>query len=154
MGLFKDEAPILSPNSAIDEGLGIETSNGSKIVGSFEVVLNNLNATTAVSQAFYIAPYPVEVVGIYDTYAVNSTSGNMIVEKTPASGNTAVGSGNNLMTAVSNWATNANNSVTTDTLVTTTSFLQLAKGDRLSAIFAGTKTGLIGGVVAVQLKRI
>jgi hypothetical protein len=154
MALYRDEAPLLSSNAAVDEGLGIETSIGSKILGSFEVALTGLNATTAVSQAFYIAPYPVEVVGIKDTYAVNSTSGNMIVEKTPISGNTAVGSGNNLMTAVSNWATNANNSVTTETLVTTKSFLQLTTGDRLSALFAGTLTGLIGGTVQIQLKRI
>ena len=152
MGLYKDEAPLLSVNAAIDEGLGIETSIGSKITGSYPVILDNLNATTAVNQPFFIAPYPVEVVGISTTYSVNSTSGNAMVEKTP--GTTAIGSGNNLMTAVSDWAVNANNSVVNATLVTTSSFLQLAKGDRLSAIFAGTKTGLIGGTISVLVKRI
>jgi len=152
MSLFKDESPLLSTNAAIDEGLGIETSKGSKIIGSFPVILDNLNATTAVNQSFFIAPYPVEVVSINTVYAVNSTSGNMMVEKTP--GTTAVGSGNNLQTAVSDWAVNANNTVVAATLVTTSGFLQLATGDRLSAIFAGTKTGLTGGLINVVLKRI
>ena len=152
MGLYKDEAPLLSSSAAIDEGLGIETSLGSKIIGSFPVILDNLNATTAVNQSFFIAPYPVEVVSSNTVYAVNSTSGNMMVEKTP--GTTAVGSGNNLQAAVSDWAANANNTVVAAAIVSTKSFLQLATGDRLSAIFAGTKTGLIGGMVNVVVKRI
>jgi hypothetical protein len=151
MGLFLDEAPILSSNAAVDEGLGIETSKGSKVIGSYVVNLDNLNATTAVNQSFFIAPYPVEVVGTTAAFAVNSTSGNIMLEKTP--GTTAVASGNNLLTAVISTA-GANNTVITPTLVTTSGFLQLAKGDRLSAVFQGTETGLVGGILQVQIKRI
>ena len=152
MGLYKDESPILSSSAAIDEGLGVETSLGSKIIGTFPVFLANLNATTAVNQPFFIAPYPVEVVAINTTYSVNSTSGNAIIEK--ATGTTAIGSGSNVMSAVSDWSANANNTVVAAALVTTPATLQLAKGDRLNAVFAGTKTGLIGGLIEVQLKRI
>lgn len=151
MGLFKDESPLLSTSAAIDEGLGIETSLGSKILGSHIIALDGLNATTSVNQSLYIAPYPVEVVGVTAAFAVNSTSGNIMVEKTP--GTTAVGSGNNMLTAVISTA-GANNTVNTPTLVTTSGFLQLAKGDRISAVFAGTETGLIGGYLQIQLKRI
>jgi hypothetical protein len=151
MGLYKDEAPLLSSSAAVDEGLGIETSNGSKIMGSWAEVFQAPIATAAVNQSFFIAPYPVEVVGASAAWAVNSTSGNLMFEKTP--GTTAVGSGNNLLTAVINSA-GANNTVTTGTLVTTSGFLQLAKGDRLSAVFQGTETGLVGLVASVQLKRI
>lgn len=152
MGLFRSEAPLLSPNAAIDEGLGIETSIGSKAIGSFAIMSPmTLGTNVITNSAIYIAPYPVEVVAVNIAFGVNSVSGNVMLEKTP--GTTAVGSGNNLLTAVISTA-GANNTVTAGTLVTTASFLQLAKGDRLSIITGNNQNGLSGQQMEVQLKRI
>ena len=151
MGLYRDESPLLSTSAAIDEGLGIETSIGSKIVGSWSEIFQAPIATAAVNQPFYIAPYPVELVSANLIFGVNSTSGNVMIEK--ETGTTAVGSGNNMLSAVISTA-GANNTVTAGTLTTTSSFLQLAKGDRLGLVFQGTETGLVGLVISAVLKRI
>lgn len=151
MGLYKDESPLLSSSAAIDEGLGVETSLGSKIVGSWVENFQAPIATAAVDQAFYIAPYAVEIVAIRASWGVNSSSGNAIVEK--LTGTTAVGSGLNAQTAVFDLA-GANNAVNTATLNSTVSTRQFAAGDRIGINFAGTMTGLVGLNIGVQLKRI
>lgn len=151
MGLFKDESPLLSSNAAIDEGLGVETNLGSKIVGSWSEVFQAPIATAAVTQNIFIAPYACEIVAISAVWGVNSTSGNAIVQK--LTGVTAAGSGLNAQTAVIDLS-GSNNAVHTAALNTTTSTLQLASGDRLGILFAGTMTGLVGAVINIQLKRI
>src|SRR5579863_7914063 len=144
MGLYRDENPLLGTSAAIDEGLGIETNNGSKIIGSFveQFYVSGANASNGVvNQPFFIAPYPVEVVAVNLVFGVNSASGNVMIEK--ETGTTAIGSGNNLLSATISTA-GANNTVTNGTLVSGSSLdlLQLAKGDRLSALFGGNENGL------------
>lgn len=151
MSLFRSEVPLLSPNTAIDEGLGVELSLGSKVVGSWSEVFQAPIATAAVTQNMFIAPYACEIVGLQACWGVNSTSGNAIVQK--CTGTTGAGSGLNAQTAVFDLA-GANNSVATATLNATSGTLQFAKGDRAAILFAGTMTGLVGLVVSVNLKRI
>src|SRR5258707_14422795 len=125
MGLFKDEAPLLSKDSAIDEGVGIEVGIGSKLVGSWSEVFQAPIATAAVNQSFYIAPYPVEVVSFNAVWAVASTSGTIMLEK--STGTQAPASGTNVLTGTISSA-GAANTVTAGTLTTTRTTLQLATG--------------------------
>lgn len=169
MALFKDEAPILSSNAAIDEGLGVETSAGSKVVGSWNEVLfaqYQTAAPAAGSVAGFFAPYPVEVVDIWATFATGSTSGT--VQVTHDTSANAPGAGTAVMSSTISVASSGTANVpfsaargaylsaaaSTSILATAPGTLQLAKGDYLSVKFAGTLTSLANCTVSAILKRI
>ena len=161
--LFRDEYPLLSPNAAIDENVGIESSLGSKIIGKWSETLQ-IQAATAVNQSIFIAPYNCEVVEVDISWDVASASGTVQLEHD--TGTTAPGSGTALLSANSGGTANALStagtaytvnkfSVAKGNFVTPdNSSFQLSKYDRLSLVFSGTQTGLVGLVVSVVLKRI
>lgn len=150
MGLYKDEAPLLSSNTLVDEGVGIEV--GSKVVGSWAETFQAPIATLAINQSFFIAPYPVEVVAIQASWkTVAGQAATVTAEK--LTGTTAPGSGTSLTSTTAD-LTSTINTTNTLTLATAPATLQLAKGDRIGALFTGTTTSLVGLVLSVVLKRI
>lgn len=149
--LFRDANPTLSPNTLVDDGFGVETSIGSKIVGTWEEIFQAPGAAGAVTEAIYIAPFPIEVVGVQCIFATASTSGTVTVEKD--TGTTAPGSGTAVLTGTMSLAGTANTTVT-GTLVSAPGTLQFAKGDKVAVVFGGTLTNLVGLCVSVLLKRI
>ena len=107
-----------------------------------------LNASIGTTP-FFIADQAYTVTGI--NY-VNKTAGTGTgtVTVTHDTGTQAPGGGTSLL-ASAIAVTAVANTVTPGTLTTTTSALTLAKGDRLSVLFAGTLTTLAGVVVTVTL---
>ena len=151
MALFKDEAPILSANTAIDEGVGIETNAGSKLMGSWNEVVSIPAAGSHVNQYVYWAPYPVEVVAFSVIYVTASSSGTLMLEhETPAQ---AVGSGTNVLTGTVSTSSTAA-TLNKGTLASAPGTLQLAAKDTLGLVSAGTATSFAGGLVNITLKRI
>jgi hypothetical protein len=158
MPLFKDELPLLSPNSAIDEGLGIETSVGSKLSGSWnEILYSQYQAAipTAGSVIGFVFPFPAELVGGYIIWSVASASGTVQLFKD--TGTTAPGSGTALLGSAIPTSTTANTVFQfpkSQAFVSNSSILQFAKGDRLDITFGGTFTSQANLVIVAQLKKI
>lgn len=109
------------------------------------------------SQQFFIVPFACKVVGIKEVHATAGNDAGAVtayIEK--LSSTTAVGSGTALHTALSMKATA--NTVQTATLSTaspkmdgTSAVLDLAVGDRLAIVFAGTLTTLAGVVFTISV---
>jgi hypothetical protein len=158
VALFKDELPLLSPNSAIDEQLGIEVSVGSKLTGSWNEILYSQYQSaipTAGSIVGIIMPYPCELVGGSLIWSVASASGTIQLVKD--TGTTAPGAGTALLGAAIPTSTTANTVFffpKSQAFVSNSSILQFARGDRLDVTFAGTFTAQANLVVIAQLKRI
>jgi hypothetical protein len=167
--LVRDVVPVLSPNAAIDEGVGIETSAGSKLVGSWSEALYQqaqLAAPSAGSIFGFVAPYPVEVVDIWVSVGTVSTSGT--IQVTHETSTTASGGGTAVMSSTISVGAGAtvvvpfsaargaylNVAASASILATAPGTLQLAKGDRLSVTFGGTLTSLANTIVFAILKRI
>lgn len=155
MALFKDELPLLSPNAAIDEGLGIETSVGSKVQGSWAEPAWPAATTpvTSTSYTVFIATVPVELVGITAIAATAGGAASTVIPVHDLAGVHAPGSGTNMTSAALALSGTANTSVS-GTLATAPGTLQLAKGDKISLTFAGTISPLAGLFVNLWLKRI
>lgn len=167
MPLFRDEYPLLSPNQAVDEGYGIETNAGSKVVGAFEDILfqqGQQAIPTAGSITAFIAPYPLELIGGSLVWSTASASGT--VQLTKDTGTTAPGAGTALLTAAIATSTTANTVAnfgsvsyagaagTAFASPATSGKVQMAKGDRLSITFGGTFTSQTNLVVMGFFKRI
>lgn len=158
MSLFRAELPLLSPNAALDEGLGIEVSSGSKVVGSFQDVVFQQAQTAAPAAGSivgFIAPYPVELVSAQVIWSVASASGTL--QLTHDSGVQAPGAGTALLVSALSTASTANTVSAipkAKAFAAVNSSLQFAVGDRLSLTFGGTLTGQAGLVVSVLFKRI
>jgi hypothetical protein len=158
VAIFKDELPLLSPNAAIDEQLGIEVSAGSKLTGSWnEVLFSQYQAAIPVAGSIicFVAAFPCELVAAQLIWGVASASGT--VQITHDTGTAAPGAGSALLAAAVPTSTAANTLFVipkAQAFTATNSTLQLAKGDRLSITFAGTFTGQANLVVMAQLKRI
>lgn len=107
-----------------------------------------------IDQQFFIAPYPVKVVGVYECHGVAGTNGSAVtlqverLQGTEAPG----GNGDALLSSTINLKATAN-AVQTGTLVTT-SVVELATGDRLGVDITGTTTTCADGQVTVLLQRI
>lgn len=151
MSLFKSELPLLSPDTAILEQVGIEVAKGCKIIGRWAEVVGVTNAAAAVNQYAYRALYPVEVVSFDVIYATASSSGTIMLEHETSA--QAITAGTNVLTGTVSLSTTAA-TVNKGTLASAPATLQLASGDTLGLIFAGTQTNLAGALVTIQLKRI
>lgn len=164
MSLFRGEAPLLGSNAAIDDNLGLESSLGAKLIGTWAEIVSIGPAASAVTQSVYIAPYSVEVVEVDISWDTASASGTVQVEK--LAGTTASGSGIGLISSSSSGSAVAASTAGTAATVAIysqakgnmitpdSSKFQLAKGDRLGVVFSGTQTGLVGLIVSIKMKRI
>jgi hypothetical protein len=107
-----------------------------------------------IDQQFYVAPYPVEVVAIYEVHGAAGTNGSAVTAQVERLQGTEAPGGNGdalLGTAFDLKATA--NTVQTGTLVTT-SVVQLAAGNRLGVDITGTTTTCADGLITILLKRI
>ena len=123
----------------------------------FTVTFNGLLNADNVDKAFWIAPFPCEVIGVTEIHEVAGTDGSAVtVNLERLQGTEAPDAGDDLLTNNSNAGFDLKgtaNTLQTGTLVGT-SAVQLAAGNRLGAAFAGTITSLAGTVMTVTLKPI
>ena len=107
------------------------------------------------TQAFFIADRPYRVVSVTEVHATaSSVAGTAYVEKTPSG--TAPGSGTSVMASTFDLTSTAQTPVTaaiptTNTADSDNPDLQLATGDALSVVVAGTITSLVGMHITVVL---
>ena len=148
---FRDEFPVLGPSTTLDDP--VTASNAlPKVVGSFAISIPSLAAASAVSDAIWVAPYAVQVIGVRVRFRVaGGAAAAVTVEKTPSA--TAPGSGTALLTATLA-LTGAANTNASGTLLTNSNTLQLAAGDALSYVLSGTLTGLAGLAVTITLQKV
>lgn len=110
---------------------------------AFRITINANSVTTPV----FIADKAYQVVSVTEVHSVVSSSGTLVVEKD--TGTTAPGSGTSLFASGSLDLTSAINVPVTKALTATVATLKLAAGDRISFVFGGTLTGLVGAVTVV-----
>jgi hypothetical protein len=127
----------------------VVSGNGT-VLPTAEHFSSNFQAATAVSQSIYIAATTLQLAGVQIVFGTASASGTFTLEH--LTGTQAPGSGTVMLTGTLSTAGTAN-TVLTGTLVATLATLQLAAGDRIGAVFAGTETGLVGLNVTVTLTR-
>lgn len=120
------------------------------IVPVTKIVTFNI-LVTALSQAIFIATEALQVVAVREVHGVASVSGTLNVEKLTST--TAPESGTAILTGTINLAATAN-TVNTGALSGTVATLQLAAGNRLGIVLAGTLTSLVGCMVQVEFKRV
>lgn len=124
---------------------------GGVIVPQFVVVSQTLNVLN-VSQALFVSDAAYQVVGIRAVWGVAGGAAAVLnIEK--LTGTTVPGSGTAMLTGNFDLTSTAN-TVTSGTLSSTASDLQLAVGNRLGVKLGGVLTGLIGCCVTITLKRI
>jgi hypothetical protein len=134
--------------------LGSQATAGGNIIPNTEPVTFVAQAAgQAITQAIFMpdnaASY--QVIGVQVVFGTASTSGTVTIEK--LTGTTAPGGGTALLTGTVSLAGTAN-TVLTGTLITNTSTLTIASGNRLGIVFGGTLTNLVGALVVVSLKRV
>lgn len=156
MSLFKNETPVLSRQASVvatvpnQSGAGSEPSSFNLIPTEYVVTVPLDAAGNMISKSVFIADDFYQLVAVKEAHAVASTSGTITVEK--CTGTQAPGAGVALLTGTISNA-GAANTVLSGTLITTLASLQMAPGDRLGIVAAGTTTNLVGGIVMVYLKR-
>lgn len=127
----------------------VVTASGS-VLPTAEHFSLNFQAATAVSQSIYIAATTLQLANVYIVFGTASASGTITIEH--LTGTTAPGSGTVMITTPLSTAGTAN-TVAPGVLVASVTTLQLAVGDRIGAVFAGTETGLVGLNVTISLTR-
>lgn len=149
---FSGETEVQGANSYYQDALS-PVGVPAKQIGVWAEHVSLLDAAAAVANHgnVYIAPYPVQLVGVQLIYSVASTSGTLTVEK--LTGTTASGSGTALLTAPITTSTTAN-TVKPGTLITTVTSLTLAAGDRFGLVHAGTQTNLVGLAVSLLIQKV
>jgi hypothetical protein len=112
------------------------------------VITVPLTATDA-TRTVFIATTAMRLKAVSRIFSTASTSGTVTVSKD--TGTTAPGGGTALLTGTLALSGTAN-TVVNGTLISTTSTLQLAAGDRIAIVIAGTMTNLVGGIVTLSLQ--
>lgn len=144
---IRNASGIVSTQSVTNaDGL---TVNG-VIVPVFKTIAVPL-IVTDLSKSIYIATEAVQLVAVRCVYGVVTASGTLTIEK--LTGTTAPGGGTVVLTGTLDLTTTAN-TVLSGTLTGTTANLQLAAGNRFGIVLGGVLTGLVGGMVELDLKRI
>jgi len=108
-----------------------------------------LTATDA-TRTIFIANRAMRLKAVSRIFSTASTSGTVTVTKD--TGTAAPGAGTALLTGTLALSGTAN-TVVNGTLISTTSSLQLAAGDRIAIVIAGTMTNLAGGILTLSLER-
>ena len=152
--LFKDESPVLSRKAAVEADVPNQSGGLSKPTSAnlipLEYVMSVQLSATSASQQVFIADDYYQLVAVKEAHGTASTSGTLQVEH--LTGTQASGAGSSMLTGTMSLAGTAN-TVISGTLVATLSTLQLAPGDRLGLVIAGTMTNLANAVVTLYLKR-
>lgn len=123
----------------------------SSIPQNVELSFSFATATQAIDQLVWVAPYPVELVGVNLNFGTTSSSGTVQLEKCPVG--TAPGSGTDLLSSTMSIAGTANTTVA-GSVTTTRSDKIFAATDRLAIDFGGTVTNLVNLHVNISFKRL
>lgn len=128
-------------------------------VGAFAFTIPGASAATTTNYSvFFIAPYPVRLIGIQEAHTTAGTDGGAVtlnIEK--LTGTTAPGAGTSLLSTAFDLKGTANTVLTAPSsaypLTTTNqvSSLNLATGDRLAFKLTGTPTSVANVTVTLQL---
>lgn len=162
---FRDDNPVLGANAQfeINNGASAPTLVSAQLVES--VTISNIAAAGATNQVLWTAP-PVasastgalplgtyKLAGVSLRYGTASTSGTLMLEKTPSG--TAVASGTNILASTVSLSSTAN-TVNSGFLSTSLSNANsvLSPGDSISALFAGTLTNLAGLTITLYIARV
>lgn len=132
----------------------VSTADGLTVNSVIVPVLKTITYSpivTDVSKVIFIATEAVQLVAVREVHAVASISGTLQIEKLTST--TAPGGGTTLLTGTVSLSGTAN-TVATGTLTGTVPSLQLAVGDRIGIVLAGTLTSLVGSLIEIDLKRI
>jgi hypothetical protein len=154
MSLFKNESPVLSRQASIAATVPNQSGSGSE-PSSFnlvptEYILSIPLAAGTVTGPVFIADDYYQLVAVNRVFGTASTSGTLQLEK--LTGTTAPGSGTSMLTGTVALSGTAN-TVVAGTLVSSAATLQLAPGDRIGFVIAGTMTSLATANVTLSLKR-
>jgi len=110
--------------------------------------------TGVASQAFFIAPAPIQILAVSEVHSTLGTDAGAVtgsVEK--LTGTQASGAGAAVVSATANLK-GANNTVQSLALSATSANLLLAAGDRLGFVLSGTATAVAGLVVTVLFRYV
>lgn len=136
--------------------LGALTLGGVRVSAYKSIVVPILAAS--VDQWAFIADSPIKVTGIVCDYSVAGGAGaavkvRKVTADTVAPGAAAGATVKELQSAAFDLTATANTKQTA-TLVAVDADLTLATGDKLGIDFAGTLTGLAGGIVQIRYKPV
>lgn len=132
----------------------VTTADGLTVGGIIVPIIEYITyapIVTDVSKAIFVAIEAIQVTSVREVHGIASVSGTLQIEK--LTGTTAPASGITMLTGTINLAATAN-TVVSGTLTGTTSTLQLAAGDRIGIVLAGTLTSLVGSIIQITFKRI
>lgn len=161
---FRDDNGTFGPNASIEiPGGGAYPTNVKMQL--FEAIVYN-SATTGTNTVVFVSPgnpsaatglSPLggySLLGVGVRYATSSTSGTVMVEKTPSG--TAMGSGTNLLAAAVSTSAATLNTTYYGTPLTSVAAANslISNGDALSILFAGTQTSLTNLVVTLYITRV
>jgi len=159
MSLFRQEQPFLSRSTSIDAqnpGVSSATSGAAKavLVPVYNIVSIPGLSATSTSQVVFISNDSYQVADVRVTFGTTSTSGTLQVEH--LTGVQASGAGTAVLSGTVSLSGTANTPVTGSLLAagaTNNAAIQLATGDRLGIVLAGTLTGLANCTVTIYLTR-
>lgn len=145
-------------SAAVTELAGICVEVAIAPAGTDSIVVTTLPlATDCVDQHLFVANRDYIVTGISYVHKTQASSGTVNLQIAKTTSTQAPASGTNLLTNNTNAGFDCrgtNNTVQTGTLTATAASLRLAPGDRLSADFTGTVTGLVDVVIVIVLQAV
>ncbi len=150
--IVKNAFPILGADTKIEGFQSKPTAIGSavKVIRQHSWEERNLEAT-ATSFTIHIANDNYQITAVEAIFSTASSSGTLDVEV--ASDGTAVGSGTAVLTAPLSLAGTANTKVS-GTLSSNVDDLQVAAGQHVNVILAGTLTSLANCCVTIHCVRV
>jgi hypothetical protein len=158
--LYSDDEQTLAGEIKADGSavLGSLSLGGNKQPSTFlvEATINGAQAATAGNYgSFFIASVPCQVVSVHEVHAVAGTdTGTATLDVEKLAGTQAPGGGVSALAAGKVNLKGAANTVQNPALSATQANLQLAAGDRLNLLPAGTLTAVAGVCVQVEMKLI
>lgn len=136
-------------------GIDSQKINQADILSKMLYIPINLFGTTAATSTnygvFFIAPFACSLVGVYESHQTKGTDGSAVtlnIEK--LTGTTALDSGTTLLSAGIDLKGNIN-TVVSGSLITSTTTLNLLKGDRLALKDSGILTSVAGVSIIIIL---
>ena len=145
---FKDEYPVLGSAASVDT----DDFGALKVPDRYIVVGQRVDAATATSGNYFVAPEGLTLIAAYETHDHIGGSGNTLGVYTAASG-TAMSSGTALL--ASNFDLNgvAAATVKQGTLTATVGDRSIPAGNQVGWKMAGTATALVNAVITMVFAR-
>jgi hypothetical protein len=166
MSLFRNENPILGPQTGLTELSGFGTGTPVSAVykpTTREILSFQQGSATVPSAAQYVfvAPWQCQVLAMKTTFSTASSSGTLDLRKviqsalplapsTAANGSTVF----ELLASTLSLSGTANTTGVASLTTASGSPLILQAGDQLALLFGGTLTGLVGSYTQIEIAQI